>query len=273
MKKILLSLVLLLACVGGWAQNVARLTFARTGTDASSVAVSVVDENGEVFKDSNGNPLPNKCISYEGTANTSDTAGCFFALGDNIEKVYNYYIEDAYDIHLKANDLSQSQLSFDSFKEQVNNGKLSQYQTFEQYSKDYTEIDYIISDFEARYSYCEDDEEATYAPMVNLVNWVSGCWEKQDNGEFKLNKTKFKSEFETHFDMKYMLAYYLQMQVFAQVDNCGKNCMWDTWDGIKFYPRPYDMDTEMGLSNTGSEIIRSDAEIISALFAFRIVLI
>ena len=28
-----------------------------------------------------GNPLENKCVSYEGTANTSDTAGCFFALG------------------------------------------------------------------------------------------------------------------------------------------------------------------------------------------------
>jgi len=30
------------------------------------------------------------------------------------------------------------------------------------------------------------------------------------------------------------------MIVFAQVDNAGKNCMWDTWDGIKWYPRPYD---------------------------------
>ena len=245
------------------------------GADSKEVLVGSfmfnIDKEGKELgfecevKDDAGNPLENKCISYEGTANTSDTAGCFFALGDNIEKVYNYYIEDAYDIHLKANNLTQAQLNFDSFKEQVNSGKLSQYQTFEQYSKDYTEIDYIISDFEARYSYCEDDEEATYRPMVDLVNWVSGCWEKQDNGEFVLNKTKFKSEFETHFDMKYMLAYYLQMQVFAQVDNCGKNCMWDTWDGIKFYPRPYDMDTEMGLSNTGSEIIRSDAEIISSL--------
>lgn len=50
MKKILLSLVLLLACVGAWAQNIAKLTFSRTGTgtgtEASSVAVSVVDESG-----------------------------------------------------------------------------------------------------------------------------------------------------------------------------------------------------------------------------------
>ena len=24
--------------------------------------------------------------------------------------------------------------------------------------------------------------------------------------------------------------------------NRMKNSMWDTWDGVKFYPRPYDMD-------------------------------
>ena len=44
--------------------------------------------------------------------------------------------------------------------------------------------------------------------------------------------------------------------------NRMKNSMWDTWDGVKFYPRPYDMDTQMGLSNTGQEIIRVDSEIL-----------
>lgn len=44
--------------------------------------------------------------------------------------------------------------------------------------------------------------------------------------------------------------------------------MWDTWDGIKFYPRPYDMDTSMGLSNTGTETIRVDAEILPELSPF-----
>ena len=50
--------------------------------------------------------------------------------------------------------------------------------------------------------------------------------------------------------------------------NRMKNCMWDTWDGVKFYPRPYDMDTEMGLSNTGTETIRVDAEILPELSPF-----
>ena len=36
----------------------------------------------------------------------------------------------------------------------------------------------------------------------------------------------------------------------------------DTWDGKIFYPRPYDMDTQLGLSNTGTETIGTDAEMI-----------
>lgn len=67
MKKILLSFVLLLACVGGWAQNVARLTFARTGTDASSVAVSVVDENGVAIEGANAT-LVSTSHNFKGTA-------------------------------------------------------------------------------------------------------------------------------------------------------------------------------------------------------------
>jgi hypothetical protein len=50
------------------------------------------------------------------------------------------------------------------------------------------------------------------------------------------------------------------MITFAQVDNAGKNCMWDTWDGVKWYPRPYDLDTMSGLDNSGLEIIDPDVE-------------
>lgn len=68
MKKILLSFVLLLACVGGWAQNIAKLTFDRTGTDASSVAVSVVDENGEAIEGASAT-LVSTSHAFKGTGN------------------------------------------------------------------------------------------------------------------------------------------------------------------------------------------------------------
>ena len=44
---------------------------------------------------------------------------------------------------------------------------------FVEFSASYDEIDYIMADFEARYSFNEDDDEATYKPMLDLVNWVS----------------------------------------------------------------------------------------------------
>ena len=52
----------------------------------------------------------------------------------------------------------------------------------------------------------------TYRPIVDLVNWVSNSI---DNGTFK-------EDFDKHLDLDYMIAYYLQMHVFTQVDNCGK---------------------------------------------------
>jgi hypothetical protein len=33
------------------------------------------------------------------------------------------------------------------------------------------------------------------------------------------------------------------MMAFAQVDNSGKNAMFDSWGNGLVYPRPYDMDT------------------------------
>ena len=51
------------------------------------------------------------------------------------------------------------------------------------------------------------------------------------------------------------------MMFLAQADNAGKNSMWDTWDGVKFYVRPYDMDTQCGLNNRGLYVIPPSAEI------------
>jgi hypothetical protein len=48
---------------------------------------------------------------------------------------------------------------------------------------------------------------------------------------------------------------------FAQTDNAGKNAMWDMWADGKLYPRPYDMDTQMGLSNSGHDKHPSSSEL------------
>lgn len=189
----------------------------------------IVDDEGNIIGSG-----AQSCISYEGTANASDTAGCFYKFEESINNIYETYMKESHKAYLVENGITEFELSLPQFKEKVNKGELN-YSTFEEFLDEYDEIDYVMSDFEARYSYCEDDDDATYRPMLNLINWIGDAI---DNGTFK-------DEFEDHFDLNYMLAYYLQMQVFTQVDNCGKNCMWDTWDGVKFYPRPYDMDKKM----------------------------
>ena len=164
------------------------------------------DEHGDVIgsgKDS--------CISYEATANASDTAGCFYKLEESVVNVYSYYLEDSYKEYLEKYGLTEEKCTMEQFKVGIADGTIS-YMTFEEFVADYDEIDYIMNDFEARYSFNEDDEKATYRPMVDLVNWVSDS----------IEAGTFKDDFEAHLDLPYTLAYYLQMQMFTQVDNCGK---------------------------------------------------
>jgi len=40
------------------------------------------------------------------------------------------------------------------------------------------------------------------------------------------------------------MLYFIQLMVFGQTDNLGKNAMFDTWgDTGIWYPRPYDLDS------------------------------
>lgn len=196
------------------------------------------------------------CISYEGAANSSDTAGCFFSYDACMSSRYDTYLTASLEDYIKT---SGNVIGMEAFIEGINNGTIN-YDTYEEFKAGQDEISYVMDDWEYRYSYCEDDgDDPSYRPMLELIEWVTNSTQ---NGTFK-------DEFEEHFNLKYCLIYYLQMMVFAQVDNCGKNMMMDTWDGKIFYPRPYDMDTQMGLSNTGTETIDADAELLPTISPFR----
>lgn len=61
------------------------------------------------------------------------------------------------------------------------------------------------------------------------------------------------------FNLEYCYLYIIFMIVFGQTDNLGKNCMFDCWkeNGTwgKWFPRPYDLDSQCGINNNGQEII------------------
>mgnify|MGYP005860114069 CR=1 FL=1 len=114
-------------------------------------------------------------------------------------------------------------------------------------------------DFELRYP-DEDDctpeqVDAAYASMKRAVTWVKNSTEET-----------FRAEVEQYFNLEYLLKYYLQVHLFGMVDNLGKNMMLTTWDGLVWYPQFYDMDTQLGLDNTGYLEFLSDIDVVAGVY-------
>lgn len=113
-----------------------------------------------------------------------------------------------------------------------------------------TELEYLQKDFELRFPDEEEfGKEYGYIEKLKpLIDWVSDA----TDDEFKMN-------FDKHFDREYTFKYYLFVLVFGMVDNLGKNMMLNTWDGKKWYPCFYDLDSCLALDNSG--YIRFDVDI------------
>ncbi|MCH1982491.1 DUF285 domain-containing protein [Ruminococcus sp. OA3] len=114
-------------------------------------------------------------------------------------------------------------------------------------------------DFELRYP-DEDDctieqVDAAYTKMKRVVTWVKNSTEET-----------FAAEVEQYFNKEYLLKYYLQVHLFGMVDNLGKNMMLTTWDGQIWYPQFYDMDTQLGLDNTGYLEFLSDIDVVAGVY-------
>lgn len=103
-----------------------------------------------------------------------------------------------------------------------------------------SEIDYIASDFECRYPISRQNGNDNFSELKRLIDFVSDA-----------DDELFKEQFEKYFNKEYVLRYFLNVLVFGQVDNLGKNMMLTTFDGNIWYPQFYDLDTALGLDNTG----------------------
>lgn len=229
------------------------------------------------------------CQSFEGVANGSDTAGCFFSYEDWKESYYQTYLEWAYARYLEEHSGLDTIEDFIEYYLELHPGTayrtasgsadegiyddggiLMEKDAYIAASNRFpTEYDYYASDYEMRYDW--DDLEEGGAEFWGTSNWGLKRmidWVSEASKTSGTNNDTFRSEFEDYFYLKYVLIYYLQMMVFGQVDNAGKNSMWDTWDGLKWAPRPYDLDTMAGLDNTGFEVINPDAELLQELSPF-----
>ncbi len=117
----------------------------------------------------------------------------------------------------------------------------------------------IKSDFEIVYpdedDITSDELGAYYEKLKRVVSWVKNS-----------DETTFKAELEQYFNKEYLIKYFLQAHMFGMVDNLGKNMFLRTWDGNVWYPTFYDLDSELGLDNTGYLKFQSDIDIVEGVY-------
>ena len=104
----------------------------------------------------------------------------------------------------------------------------------------------------------EDASSATYAPGKYYeaveVKYGNKTY-THDTKEYRA--AKFVNEVGNWFDLEYLATYFIMTEVFECYDSRGKNAMWASWGPLeagknyKWYPIFYDIDTQLGINNTG----------------------
>ena len=82
--------------------------------------------------------------------------------------------------------------------------------------------------------------------------WKDGLFELYTHDTKNYRLAKFQTEFEEYFILEAMVFYYLYTEVFLLMDNRAKNMFLTTFEGIHWFPIPYDMDSGLGINNEGA---------------------
>lgn len=111
-------------------------------------------------------------------------------------------------------------------------------------------------------SIVSNDDSITYVPAG------TGVWNAtftKDTKEYR--RQKFRAEFSEHLDKEYCLTYFVLTELLLCYDSRGKNLMLATFgpqhnggDYI-WYPTFYDIDTQLGLNNSGAYLWDYDADV------------
>ena len=78
---------------------------------------------------------------------------------------------------------------------------------------------------------------------------------------------KFRNEFDKHLDKHYCAIYFIMTELLLCYDSRGKNMMMSTWGPHRengeyiWYPTFYDIDTQLGLNNSGAYLWDYDADV------------
>lgn len=141
-------------------------------------------------------------------------------------------------------------------------------------SADFSNSADVLTDFEARYP----DGNTNTNKLHTLVTWVNSCDSTAATGDtLTISETidgvtyttdsadyriaKFKNELEDHFNLDFVLTYYIFSEFFGMVDSRCKNMFLNYYTSDqRWYPVFYDLDTAIGLNNEGVNEFGFDIE-------------
>lgn len=113
---------------------------------------------------------------------------------------------------------------------------------------------------------------AVFHAAPNFESWEVEVGEANDETlaklselfDFVMNSTdeEFKADFEKHMDLDAALNYYIIADYAYLCDNLGKNILLATYDGQKWYPVLYDLDTSWGVDWQGKNLWNYENELI-----------
>ena len=120
--------------------------------------------------------------------------------------------------------------------------------------------DYVLdpnSEFDSNETYYALEEAADMNganPLPEPVTIRNHTY-THDTKEYR--NAKFVYELADHFNLEYLVTYFIMTEVFECYDSRGKNLMMASWGPQKqggdyiWYPIFYDIDTQLGINNTG----------------------
>ena len=97
------------------------------------------------------------------------------------------------------------------------------------------------------------DEIHDTVPTTILTRWNEVI-------DFVMNSTdeEFKAGIDDYIDLQSLIDYYIFAYVSCGIDSMGKNQIYCTYDGVKWYASMYDMDSTWGLYWNGSSFVSAE---------------
>lgn len=135
---------------------------------------------------------------------------------------------------------------------------------------EWEDMELIKQSWECEHGGDIDAEDKTDHPeLQRLIKWVATIAKSTLDiddpvalAEAKARaKKQFNDEVSQYFDKDYLIDYLLSCLVLGMVDSLGKNMRLVTYDGMVWYTTFYDMDTVLGLDNSGKRTFNPDVEL------------